>query len=42
MHSTAADARGLLSTHRDDDTATDCSDGKHAAAEGRLVGKEQF
>lgn len=36
------DARGLLSTHRNDDTATDCSDGKHAAAEGRLVGKEQF
>lgn len=36
------DARGLLSTHKNDDTATDCSDGRHAAAEGSLVGKEQF
>lgn len=42
MHSTAAHALGLLSTHRNDDTATDCSEGKHAAAEGRLVEEEQF
>lgn len=43
MRSVAADAWGLLSTHRNDNTAADGRDGElPAAASGKLVGKEQF